>query len=145
MSQITHFCGVKLLAWKSGCVKFWTNIMSTNMYTFHKSDVHSLQCKCTLELYGLNPWHWCIGPPTLQMCYAEQLKSLKEKSGSLVGSGEPRIPGIWLLHAHCFCRMGGSAAASHWFQPWRWTKSSWVQLHCNKCIVHGKPWFVCTI
>ena len=28
MSQITHFCGVKLIAWKSGCVKFWTNIMS---------------------------------------------------------------------------------------------------------------------
>ena len=28
MSQITHFCGVKLVAWKSGCVKFWTNIMS---------------------------------------------------------------------------------------------------------------------
>ena len=28
MSQITHFCGVKLLAWYSGCVKFWTNIMS---------------------------------------------------------------------------------------------------------------------
>ena len=28
MSQITHFCNVKLLAWKSGCVKFWTNIMS---------------------------------------------------------------------------------------------------------------------
>ena len=28
MSQITHFCIVKLLAWKSGCVKFWTNIMS---------------------------------------------------------------------------------------------------------------------
>ena len=28
MSQITHFSSVKLLAWKSGCVKFWTNIMS---------------------------------------------------------------------------------------------------------------------
>ena len=28
MSQITHFRGVKLLARKSGCVKFWTNIMS---------------------------------------------------------------------------------------------------------------------
>ena len=28
MSQITHFCGVKLEARKSGCVKFWTNIMS---------------------------------------------------------------------------------------------------------------------
>ena len=28
MSQITHFCGVKFLAWKSGSVKFWTNIMS---------------------------------------------------------------------------------------------------------------------
>ena len=28
MSQITHFCDVKLLAWKSGCVKFLTNSMS---------------------------------------------------------------------------------------------------------------------
>ena len=28
MSQITHFCSVKILAWKSGSVKFWTNIMS---------------------------------------------------------------------------------------------------------------------
>ena len=28
MSQITHFCYVKLLTWKSGCVKFWTNIMT---------------------------------------------------------------------------------------------------------------------
>ena len=28
MSQIPHFCGVKLLAGKSGSVKFWTNIMS---------------------------------------------------------------------------------------------------------------------
>ena len=28
MSQITHFCGVNFLAWKSGSVKFLTNIMS---------------------------------------------------------------------------------------------------------------------
>ena len=28
MSQITHFCYVKLLTWKSGCVKLWTNIMT---------------------------------------------------------------------------------------------------------------------
>ena len=28
LSQITHFCGVKPLAWKSGCVKFLTNSMS---------------------------------------------------------------------------------------------------------------------
>ena len=28
MSQITHFCGVKFLASKSGSVKFWTNIGS---------------------------------------------------------------------------------------------------------------------
>ena len=27
-SQVTHLCGVKLLVWKSGCVKFWTNTMS---------------------------------------------------------------------------------------------------------------------
>ena len=28
MSQFLHFCGVKCLAWKSGCVKFLTNSMS---------------------------------------------------------------------------------------------------------------------
>ena len=28
MSQITHFCAVQILSWKSGCVKFWTNSMS---------------------------------------------------------------------------------------------------------------------
>ena len=28
MLQITHFCGVKFLAWKSGSVNFLTNIMS---------------------------------------------------------------------------------------------------------------------
>ena len=28
MLKITHFYSVKLLAWKSGCVKFWKNIMS---------------------------------------------------------------------------------------------------------------------
>ena len=28
MSQITHFWGVKILVWKSGSVKFWTNFMS---------------------------------------------------------------------------------------------------------------------
>ena len=28
MSQITHFCGIKFLAWKSTSVKFLTNIMS---------------------------------------------------------------------------------------------------------------------
>ena len=28
LSQITHFCNVKLLAWKSSCVNFLTNIMS---------------------------------------------------------------------------------------------------------------------
>ena len=30
MSQFTRFCGVKFLAWKSGCVKFLTNSMSDN-------------------------------------------------------------------------------------------------------------------
>ena len=34
MSQITHFCGVKLLAGKYGCVKFWTNIMSATLVAF---------------------------------------------------------------------------------------------------------------
>ena len=32
MSQITLFTGVKFLAWKSGCVKSWTNIMSESAF-----------------------------------------------------------------------------------------------------------------
>ena len=32
MSQITLFTGVKFLAWKSGCVKSWTNIMSAEYH-----------------------------------------------------------------------------------------------------------------
>ena len=39
MSQITHFCGVKYLAWKSGGVKFWTNIMSDQ-------NVEHIYCRC---------------------------------------------------------------------------------------------------
>ena len=34
MSQIMHFCRVKLLAWKSGGVKFLTNIMSALRHFF---------------------------------------------------------------------------------------------------------------
>ena len=30
MSQFTRFCGVKFLAWKSGCVNFLTNSMSVH-------------------------------------------------------------------------------------------------------------------
>ena len=36
MSQITHSYGVKLLAWKSGGVKFLTNIMSVSWYQHPK-------------------------------------------------------------------------------------------------------------
>ena len=42
MSQITHFCGVQLLAWKSGCVKFWTNIMSVWMLRQLRELLHCL-------------------------------------------------------------------------------------------------------
>ena len=35
MSQIMHFGGVKLLAWKSGCVKFLTTIMSAYICCFY--------------------------------------------------------------------------------------------------------------
>ena len=34
MSQITQFCGVKFLAWKSGCVNFLTNFMSAGDYVW---------------------------------------------------------------------------------------------------------------
>ena len=39
MSQFTRFCGVKFLAWKSGCVKFLTNSMSDVKITLH---IHAL-------------------------------------------------------------------------------------------------------
>ena len=39
MSQITRFCGVKLLAWKSGCVKFWTNIMSVLKHSKYQRNL----------------------------------------------------------------------------------------------------------
>ena len=35
MSQFTRFCGVKFLAWKSGCVKFLTNIMSEKIHILY--------------------------------------------------------------------------------------------------------------
>ena len=44
MSQIMHFCGVKLLAWNSGCVKFWTNIMSGKPFIL---QIHIVQLRNT--------------------------------------------------------------------------------------------------
>ena len=44
-SQITHFTGVKLFALQSGCVKFWTNIMSAFCPLFQKKKLAKL-LKC---------------------------------------------------------------------------------------------------
>ena len=41
MSQFTRFCGVKFLAWKSGCVRFLTNSMS--YHHFDKKIKYGLQ------------------------------------------------------------------------------------------------------
>ena len=47
MSQFTRFCGVKFLAWKSGCVKFLTNIMSVhNMLDMRRSLLIKTGFKC---------------------------------------------------------------------------------------------------
>ena len=40
MSQIRHFYGVKFKAWKSGGVKFWTNITSAG----HFDELRSISC-----------------------------------------------------------------------------------------------------
>ena len=40
MSQFTRFCGVKFLAWKSGCVKFLTNSMSVVRYPHLSTNSH---------------------------------------------------------------------------------------------------------
>ena len=52
MSQISHFCGVKLLAWKSGCVKFWTNIKSAYTYnTFCTKNHKSINTRLLQQLH----------------------------------------------------------------------------------------------
>ena len=43
MLQITHFCGVKFLAWKSGSVNFLTNIMSAFTLWSHFRHDHRWQ------------------------------------------------------------------------------------------------------
>ena len=54
--KITHFCGVKLLAWKPGCVKFWTNIMCNHTFisisppTHIPAGLHSTQLYIYLYL-----------------------------------------------------------------------------------------------
>ena len=51
MSQVTHLCGVKLLAWKSGCVKFWTNIMSDRNVSIKEKNLFwpsHLSCRSDL-------------------------------------------------------------------------------------------------
>ena len=42
MLQITHSYGVKLLAWKSGGVNFWTNIMSVSDFSLKSSVKFSI-------------------------------------------------------------------------------------------------------
>ena len=54
MSLITHFCGVKLLAWKSGCVKFLTNFWVT--LTFALFTVGLLWKHIILPTSSLGPF-----------------------------------------------------------------------------------------
>ena len=44
MSQITHIWGVKFLAWKSGSVKFWKNIMSVQKVLAGKREPKYRAC-----------------------------------------------------------------------------------------------------
>ena len=62
MSQTMHFCGVKLLAWKSGGVNFLTNIMSA--WGCRGQGVirpqEAFQRECTPEVF----WYQLVGPGT---------------------------------------------------------------------------------
>ena len=82
MSQITHFCGVKLLAWKYGCVKFWTNIMSGFIYVCFFSLVRarwwesSILQRRKIKIQSEKVWHvasdvwdaWCTFALLVAFC-----------------------------------------------------------------------------
>ena len=74
MSQITHFGGIKVLAWKSGGVDFWTNIISclltSNLFLkrvslqmswFSDEDVCQSTAKPRVMMLDVSPvkcWIW---------------------------------------------------------------------------------------
>ena len=62
ISQITHFCGVKLLAWKSGGVNFLTNIMSAWGCRGQgvRRPQEAFQREGTPEVF----WYQLVGPGT---------------------------------------------------------------------------------
>ena len=70
MLQITHFCGVKFLAWKSGSVNFLTNIMSDDEYDeivcLFKNKSRQLAIKKRQNRgWGVSEWTW----PILCFCF----------------------------------------------------------------------------
>ena len=58
MSQITHFCGVKFLAWKSGGVKFLTNSMSDNSVTVSDVPISGFLCTSVQKAKQTNIKLW---------------------------------------------------------------------------------------
>ena len=93
MSQITHFCGVKLLAWKSGCVKFLTNSMSGGTGRVSTLELESRIClHCAshklgshfqwLEFNGIPLVLKCVWPaPTC--CWEQTISQGHQKWGTL--------------------------------------------------------------
>ena len=83
MSQFTHFCGVKFLAWKSGCVKFLTYSMSAPEQIFSSPVCLSLIWYDTTNHSYLD---WCcIVKLTLYVSrfFGEGKKYCRHCSGSL--------------------------------------------------------------
>ena len=138
-------------SWRSKPWPAWYIYRKTNQPGLISCTIHSLQSKCTSDLFdttlGLNLWLWCSGPPTLPMCYANQLKSLVNSRNS-----RPSRPKL----IHCFSPQHSTLLSSLvvvgstcWhkgqrFNPRGWAKSWHAQLLCNERKVHRKPWFVCT-
>ena len=65
MSQITHFCGVKSLAWKSGSVKFWW------WFVWMNHDVLDSNGSLQRKLFRCACPYWCLlAPQSQQVSYS---------------------------------------------------------------------------
>ena len=104
LSQITHFCGVKLLAWKSGCVNFLTNSMSGLPqvdYGLHNFLLQAVSFPCKVD--GLTPgqqiiWRW---------------RKWSQSQSKTKRIGQCIIPGSYILYHICVL---GWTVQKHWKQ-----------------------------
>ena len=111
MSQITHFCGVKLLAWKSGCVNF-----------FYKYHVCHWPLAAILFLFLLlNPRSSC--PQTLPAVFLSLSILFRNFTVRLLGHlGCNRVikDHRWRSKKRCWPSIKNTGTV------WNWSAASWL-------------------